>query len=313
MLVVETLHLGRRPVLPGRQHERLTFAVRRPIRVQADRLGREGLITDRRLGLRRDTVVFGTIEDRRGDHRIGERVPGGAQPDDQCTRRTLGEFVGERRSHHRHVDDLRRLDRAPRSHDGQLVEVRIGVRVVGTEVGVGAVVLRGDGVLDDAGTLRVDERVVHRNGRRIGGRQRRAIERQAVEGRLHQRLLVVDREHRQAGDVLVLGEHQRLADRGRHTVDRNRPADLLGEERHQLLGVRNRLGVAVPEPGVGDVDASQTGDGFGPVPVRDGDQLVGYGESAVTTHREDHRLAEAVDAQLGADGGGDQVVGEAGT
>ena len=252
-VVVESLHALFRAVLPRGRHELLAPSGRGRDRVDGERTGGEVDVAEVRFRLLRLGV-----EHRCRHDGVRELDVGRGHADDH---RTVGD--GGERGRVGVVDDADvgaggRLDR-PARRDQRLVAVVTGVGVVVATIGGAQDVIGVDRRRHGRRAVGVGDRVV------VGGRgQRRRcqtdlVERQAVEGRLHERLLVVDAHRAESGDVGVLGEHQRLADRRRfdagtrHGID-----DVAREQRHQCLGVRDGLGVAVPEARVGDVDAAES-------------------------------------------------------
>ena len=112
-------------------------------------------------------------------------------------------------------------------------------------------------------------------GGEAGRRERaEAVHRQAVEARLVNHLEVVTREVRNRR-VLLLREHQRLA-------DRHRAVEAQGEQRVQALGVRHRGGVSETEAGVAHPDRRHRPAPHVTAPSRAGqrrgDHLVGDGQ-----------------------------------
>ena len=106
-----------------------------------------------------------------------------------------------------------------------------------------------------------------------------------------QRLLVVRAPHLSGLGVVALGQRQRLAG-GQRPVD----GELLGEQRHQPLGVGNEFGIAVPETAVGDPLRAASGERLRPVDGVGGQTKfdVGHAETTVASHAEEQSLGEAV-------------------
>ncbi len=106
---------------------------------------------------------------------------------------------------------------------------------------------------------------------------------QAVEHELLHHLLLVRVEHQQLAEHPLLGVDPGLTDGAALS-------DLVGEDRSQLLGERDPVGVAVPEPGVaGERVGALSGDDLGPVGCGRADLDVAQAVARVTAHAVDHR------------------------
>ena len=133
------------------------------------------------------------------------------------------------------------------------------------------------------------------------------VHRQAVEGRLHERLQVVRAQDRVAGRVLLLRRGQRLS-------DRERPVEVARELGHDLGRVSDRVGVGVAVAGVGHPERTRVCEGLRPVVDRSADAArrdlcIVDVESRVTPHREEEPSRVRGRIRRGPDvGGGEEVV-----